>query len=59
MSRQTKKPKAPAAKSSPSKSRKRVLDSELDEGLEETFPASDPVSVSEPAAELPAGGGKK
>jgi hypothetical protein len=28
---------------------KRRLDRALDEGLEETFPASDPVAVSEPA----------
>lgn len=27
---------------------KRHLDEELDEGLEDTFPASDPVSVSQP-----------
>lgn len=28
---------------------KRKLDEALDEGLEETFPASDPVSVTQPA----------
>ena len=28
---------------------KKVLERELEEGLEETFPASDPVSVTEPA----------
>ncbi len=28
---------------------KRRLDEALDEGLEETFPASDPVSVTQPA----------
>ncbi|MFL6790343.1 MAG: hypothetical protein ACJ8EE_04135 [Bradyrhizobium sp.] len=27
---------------------KRLLDDALDEGLEETFPASDPVSVTQP-----------
>jgi hypothetical protein len=30
-------------------SEKRRLDRALDEGLEETFPASDPVSVTQPA----------
>jgi hypothetical protein len=30
-------------------SEKRRLDSALEEGLEETFPASDPVSVTQPA----------
>lgn len=28
---------------------KEVLERELEEGLEETFPASDPVAVTEPA----------
>jgi hypothetical protein len=32
-----------------SKSHKDKLDEALDEGLEETFPASDPVSVTQPA----------
>lgn len=31
------------------------LERELEEGLEETFPASDPVAVSEPAAPEPKG----
>jgi hypothetical protein len=30
---------------------KERLDRELDEGLEGTFPASDPVAITEPAAE--------
>jgi hypothetical protein len=30
--------------------RKRTLEEALDEGLRETFPASDPVSVTQPAA---------
>jgi hypothetical protein len=30
------------------KSEKRRLDQALDEGLEETFPASDPVNVTQP-----------
>jgi hypothetical protein len=29
--------------------RKRILEEALDEGLRETFPASDPVSVTQPA----------
>lgn len=32
---------------------KRKLDEILDEALEDTFPASDPVSVTEPAPTLP------
>jgi len=30
-------------------SKKRALDEELEDGLEETFPASDPVNVIQPA----------
>lgn len=30
-------------------SEKRLLDEALEEGLEETFPASDPVNVAQPA----------
>ncbi len=40
----TSKPK-PAKKTKPDK----TLERELEEGLEETFPASDPVAVTEPA----------
>jgi hypothetical protein len=32
---------------------KKVLERELEEGLEDTFPASDPVAVTEPAPERP------
>ena len=32
---------------------KRRLDQALDEGLEETFPASDPVNVTQPAPSKP------
>jgi nicotinate phosphoribosyltransferase len=35
------------------------LERELEEGLEETFPASDPVAVTEPAVEKPDGNKKK
>ena len=32
---------------------KRRLDDELEEGLEETFPGSDPVSITQPAPSKP------
>lgn len=35
--------------SRPPKPSKEILERELEEGLEETFPASDPVAVTEPA----------
>lgn len=38
---------------------KKTLERELEEGLEETFPASDPVAVTEPAPEHPAERRKK
>lgn len=38
---------------------KQRLERELEEGLEETFPASDPVAVTEPAPEHPEGRKKK
>ena len=38
---------------------KERLERELEEGLEETFPASDPVAVTEPAVEKPEDAGKK
>jgi hypothetical protein len=34
---------------SPKNKEKRQLDEALDEGLEETFPGSDPVNVTQPA----------
>jgi hypothetical protein len=44
----------PKAASKPEKeSKKQKLDGALDEGLEETFPGSDPVAVTEPETELP------
>jgi hypothetical protein len=33
----------------PDRTEKRALDEALEEGLEETFPASDPVNVTQPA----------
>jgi hypothetical protein len=38
---------------------KKVLERELEEGLEETFPASDPVAVTEPAPHYDRNGKKK
>jgi hypothetical protein len=35
------------------KDEKQKLDDALDEGLEESFPGSDPVSVTQPAPSLP------
>jgi nicotinate phosphoribosyltransferase len=41
-------------KSDPREAKERErLERELEEGLEDTFPASDPVAVSEPAASEP------
>jgi hypothetical protein len=43
----------------PAKPTKNQLERELEEGLEETFPASDPVAVTEPAPSHEGGGKKK
>ena len=40
---------APARNGLADREEKRRLDDALDEGLEETFPASDPVNVTQPA----------
>lgn len=40
-------------------SRKQRLERRLEEGLEETFPASDPVAVTEPAASPPGNNDEK
>jgi len=45
----SKRPKRNAKK----KNRQQRLDNALDEGLEETFPASDVVAITEPAATRP------
>lgn len=42
----------------PSDPAQRKLDEKLDEALKATFPASDPVAVTEPAPTLPDGGGE-
>lgn len=47
----TSKPKAGKPPSKAHKPDKEQLERELEEGLEDTFPASDPVSVTEPAPE--------
>jgi nicotinate phosphoribosyltransferase len=39
----------PKAKTGKKDDRKQELERELEEGLEDTFPASDPVAVTEPA----------
>ena len=39
--------------------RQESVERELEEGLEETFPASDPVAVTEPAPHADKGGKKK
>jgi len=44
-------PASPAAKKN--KDRQRRLEKALEEGLQETFPASDPVAVVEPAPTRP------
>lgn len=46
-------PKSAKAKSTGKQRKpdKEQLERELEEGLEETFPASDPVAVTEPAAD--------
>jgi nicotinate phosphoribosyltransferase len=49
-------PKPAEKKHKPDKER---LERELEEGLEDTFPASDPVAVTEPAPDDPEDGGKK
>jgi len=53
------KPKADETTEKAHESRKQRLERELEEGLEETFPASDPVAVTEPAPEHPKGKAKK
>ena len=40
---------APVETGSADREEKRRLDDALEEGLEETFPASDPVSITQPA----------
>ena len=51
MARRKAKPVKPGAKRS--EDRRRHLDEVLEEGLKETFPASDPVAVVEPAPTRP------
>ena len=49
----------PKAKKPSAKDVKERLERELEEGLEETFPGSDPVAVTEPAVEKPEDAEKK
>ncbi len=51
------KPKSDVA--TPAKPDKDRLERKLEEGLEETFPASDPVAVTEPAPNHESGGKRK
>jgi nicotinate phosphoribosyltransferase len=59
----TSKPKSetpkPAEKKHKPETEKQRLERELEEGLEETFPASDPVAVTEPGPDEPGDDGKK
>jgi len=55
----TGKPKVDKAAGRARKPDKEQLERELEEGLEETFPASDPVAVIEPVPEHPRGKKKK
>jgi nicotinate phosphoribosyltransferase len=52
------KPKSEKPKSGKEQIKDR-LERELEEGLEETFPGSDPVAVTEPAVEKPEDAEKK
>jgi hypothetical protein len=44
---------APAQRKDPGSAEKRRLDDALEEGLRETFPASDPVNVTQPPPSKP------
>lgn len=54
----TRKAKAKRPKLGVDKKEKRRLEAALEEGLQETFPASDPVAVTEPVPTPPANGEK-
>jgi hypothetical protein len=47
----TRKPKSQTPKAKKDKPDKKKLERELEEGLEDTFPASDPVAVTEPGTD--------
>jgi nicotinate phosphoribosyltransferase len=47
----TSKPKSRTPKAKPQKPGKKQLERELEEGLKETFPASDAVAVTEPGVD--------
>lgn len=49
----TRKARRPTRNIPEDQDRKRRLEEALEEGLKETFPASDPVAVTEPAATAP------
>jgi hypothetical protein len=56
-----KKPKPDKSKSSETRHKpdQRELERDLEEGLEETFPASDPVAVTDPVVDVVKGDWKK
>lgn len=51
-----KKPDRSEAERKQKEEERKRLEEELDEGLEDTFPASDPISVTEPARTPPGNG---
>lgn len=55
---ETPKGRPPEKPASPEAERRRRLEEQLEEGLKETFPASDPVSVTEPAPTRPGNNGR-
>ena len=55
----SKKPKRDEPKAKAQKPSRRQLERDLEEGLEDTFPASDPVAVTEPVIDVVKGNPKK
>jgi hypothetical protein len=51
MTERPEKPPPPPAATKPRRRSKQHLDALLDQALENTFPASDPVAITEPASE--------
>jgi hypothetical protein len=59
MSKKPKLHKPKSAKKVGKSAHQRKLERELEEGLEETFPGSDPVAITDPVVDLPKGRPKK
>lgn len=55
MSKKPKLHKPKSAKKGGKSARQQELERDLEEGLEETFPGSDPVAVTDPVVDLPKG----